>query len=200
MSTSTSVIVISNIYDQKTVSTRPFTFMSGFTNSWQIAYPIQIRWKAEGLSTTSSDATVSAGTVSRTGVTASSTSTATATRSNNEPSHSKLSTGAIVGIAIGAFVFFALLAAAILFVYRNRKRRPEPLPPMREASDSGPYLRPELDTNGMQKPANIIQVCMLLLHSCLSLSLEIFRSLSIKYNVLRKLLQSNRTHNSTRDL
>ena len=50
LATSTNVVVLNNIFDQQTLSTRPWTVPASLEaeeyGSWQIAYPIRIRQKA----------------------------------------------------------------------------------------------------------------------------------------------------------
>ncbi|SPO06927.1 uncharacterized protein DNG_09621 [Cephalotrichum gorgonifer] len=109
LSTTTQVVVLDNIFNQEVLSTRTFTLDPGFLNSWQLAYPIQVR--------------------SRTGDTFTSDSQPTETSPGRQDSPedagggSSLSTGAIVGIVFGVLFFFALVAAAVLTFILLRRRR-----------------------------------------------------------------------------
>ncbi|KAK2738163.1 hypothetical protein FQN55_000783 [Onygenales sp. PD_40] len=122
LSTSTSVIVLNNLYDQKTVSTRPFSLDSvAMSASYQIAYPIQVR--------------------SRLGETIPTASFPTATdqsggNPNDAPGGSGaggggLSTGAIIGLSFGVFFAVALVVSGVLFfLYKVRwaARKEPPIP------------------------------------------------------------------------
>ncbi|KAH6886934.1 hypothetical protein B0T10DRAFT_575324 [Thelonectria olida] len=127
LSTSTEVVVMDDITNQETLSTRKFTLSPGMSNSWQVAYPIQIRWRAVDF-----QADTSTTAASETGIATSLTTipaTATGdTDSSQTSSHSSsdngshLSTGAIVGIAVGSFFFALLLAGVLACILLRRKR------------------------------------------------------------------------------
>ncbi|KAK2797554.1 hypothetical protein FQN50_009149 [Emmonsiellopsis sp. PD_5] len=123
LSTSTSVIVLNNLYDQKTVSTRPFSLDSvAMSASYQIAYPIQVRSR-----------------LGETIPTALATDTSRPSNPNNAPGGSGadggggggLSTGAIIGLSFGVFIAVALVVSGVLFfLYKIRwaARKEPPIP------------------------------------------------------------------------
>jgi len=101
---STRVIVLDNLFNQKTVSTRPFVIQTPYDYQYQLAYPIQIR--------TRTDSTVS-------------TSTSTISAQTNTPpvkqNHAGLSPGAIAGISIGTFIAVGSFVLGVLYlIYRIR--------------------------------------------------------------------------------
>jgi hypothetical protein len=79
----TTVIVVDNLIDEKTLSTSTWTLPTTFEFSWQVAYPIQVRTNANAVA-------------SSTGSTASSQQTTTASQAGSSP----LSTGSIAGISV----------------------------------------------------------------------------------------------------
>jgi hypothetical protein len=115
--------------------------MSGFINSFQIAYPIQIRWKAGDFG----------GTVSATMTTTTTTGVAPTKATSTGPPdlvtspHKSISTGAIVGIAFGGFITLALLAIAILYLFiKKRQFQPPGSSLSQTLPTSNPYEKPEL--------------------------------------------------------
>jgi hypothetical protein len=127
LSTSTEVVMIDNIFNQKTISTREFTLKQGMPNSWQVAYPIQIRWRAADFQTHASTTAASEARTESSIANPSATTTDTdslETSSHTSPKNeSHLSTGAIIGIALGAFFFALVLAAAVsAYILIRRKR------------------------------------------------------------------------------
>jgi hypothetical protein len=101
-----------NIFDQKALSVETWTVPSS-SSYYQMVFPIQVRSQSgETIPKTSS-------------ASAPSTSTAGANTTSATPissSHGSLSTGAIVGIAFGAFFALAfLIAGVMLFLYKNKK-------------------------------------------------------------------------------
>lgn len=111
------VTVDNNIYDQRSMTQYTYT-ATGATTWWQIAWPIQIRWKERDLLATATTST-----------TATSSITPTA-GSNATQISSGLSTGAIVGIVLGclAALAFALGTLCFLCLQRRRQRRLQPQP------------------------------------------------------------------------
>ncbi|KAH8648210.1 hypothetical protein BGZ60DRAFT_521140 [Tricladium varicosporioides] len=100
LSTATTVIVVDNIFNQKTLSTSTWTPQPGYELSWQAVYPIQVRTRAIEVTPTAAPSP---------GTTASSVSGLTPSQSLSpspttatERSNSLLSPGAIAGIVISA--------------------------------------------------------------------------------------------------
>ncbi|KAH8902629.1 hypothetical protein BR93DRAFT_931857 [Coniochaeta sp. PMI_546] len=143
LSTSTPVVVIDNIFDQKTLSTRTFTLPPTLSYSWQIAYPIQIRWKSGDFAQAS---------VTSTSSTSTSTTSSPASSIGGGPTGSRLSTRAIAGIVIGVVIFVLLLGsliAAIILLMRRRRQ------PQTTASYSGStYLPPNNQAQDMSMAAH----------------------------------------------
>lgn len=133
LSTSTSVTVLDNVFQQNVLSTRIWTLPTELAYSWQIAYPIQVRWKSGDFDP------------------AKKTSTDPSTESTSSPktsdtSHSSsgggdgLSKGAIAGIVVGVVVFLLLVAALIgslLFIARMRRRQTQQQPPGTQLPPAG---------------------------------------------------------------
>lgn len=108
LSTSTEVVVLNDIFSQETESKRPFTLAPGMPNSWQIAYPIQVRSKSgdtfDEMETSSGGG---AGTVGG---------------GSGNGSGGRLSTGAIVGIVFGALAMVGLFVLAAFFLLLRKRR------------------------------------------------------------------------------
>lgn len=111
------VTVDNNIYDQRSMTQYTYT-ATGATTWWQIAWPIQIRWKERDLLATATTST-----------TATSSITPTA-GSNATQISSGLSTGAIVGIVLGCLAALAFVLGILCFLclQRRRQRRLQPQP------------------------------------------------------------------------
>ncbi|KAK6530238.1 hypothetical protein TWF694_003602 [Orbilia ellipsospora] len=114
LSTPTSAVVMDNIFDQKTLSTKSWT-LSGNSFSWQAVYPIQVRARA-----TDSQPTPTTDTTS-------SITSSVLTTSPNQSSESKpkpqLSTGALVGIVIAGTCSTIGLCLIIGFLIRRYLRK-----------------------------------------------------------------------------
>jgi hypothetical protein len=102
LSTQTTVIVVDNIFDQKTLSTSSWTLPSGSGASYQVVYPIQVR----------------------TGVNdAISTATTTPTTSSTK-SGSRLNTASIVGVAVSVTCSVLGLIFGVGFkIWKHRKQQ-----------------------------------------------------------------------------
>ncbi|KAK2801542.1 hypothetical protein FQN51_005249 [Onygenales sp. PD_10] len=124
LTTSTTVVMLDNVFNQESTSMRPETIDPGDKGVSQLAYPIQIRFRKGETPT----ATATSGTAS---------STPTNTDAG-EPGPSKaLSTGAIVGIALGAFATVIICLSLFLFYrYKTKKGKagPQPAPVVPMAS------------------------------------------------------------------
>ncbi|KAK2748588.1 hypothetical protein FQN55_004141 [Onygenales sp. PD_40] len=124
LTTSTTVVMLDNVFNQESTSMRPETIDPGDKGVSQLAYPIQIRFRKG--ETPTATATATSGTAS---------STPTNTDAG-EPGPSKaLSTGAIVGIALGAFATVIICLSLFLFYrYKTKKGKaalqPAPVAPM----------------------------------------------------------------------
>lgn len=138
LSTGTQVVtVMDNIYDQSSLSQYTYTW-TGVTTWWQIAWPIQIRWKESDFSlTTNSGGPLATATSNLpSGATGSTTTPVAATPS-------QLSGGAIAGIAVAAILAAALFFGipAFLFFYLRRKARSrtigQPQPPAGHGTGPG---------------------------------------------------------------
>jgi hypothetical protein len=99
----TEYTVMDNLIDQRVDHTEPYTFEPGFTEDLVIAYPIQIRLPATGISSPSPNTSVP--------------------QQSQYSSGPALSTGAIVGIAVGGFLGLLIACFAVYFVLRIRKQR-----------------------------------------------------------------------------
>lgn len=119
------------MFDQEVVSTRTFSLAPDMGASWQIAIPIQIRWGG------ADDSTQPPPTVSSTDDTDPTASSATNGVDNPGESSpegngsdgrgsSSLSTGGIVGIAIGLFAFGLLCAGLGFFLFRRHRKQQPP--------------------------------------------------------------------------
>lgn len=96
------------------ISIRTFTPPDTASFDWQIAYPIQVRWKSGDFDEAERTST---------GASGSSTASDTGVRGG-------LSTGAIVGIVVGTVIFLLLVAAlvgALLFIVKMRRRQAQQL-------------------------------------------------------------------------
>lgn len=118
LSTSTHVVVLDNIFNQKTLSTRQFSLATDFAFSYQVAWPIQIRWREgdtfDALPSTTKSSSGSSSTDPQGGD--------SSRDSSGGSSGNSLSGGAIAGIVIGALVFVALVVGVVLLVFLLRKR------------------------------------------------------------------------------
>lgn len=124
LATPTTVIVVDNIFDQKTLSTSTWTLESGFQYSWQAVYPIQVR--TGGVESTS------APTPTITGGSASPTAPATATQTSPPTSsgskQSVLSPGGVIGlsVSIGCSVITMLFGIGWkIWKYRKQQKEKE---------------------------------------------------------------------------
>lgn len=98
------MVVLDDIYSQETQSTREFSLDAGMANSWQIAYPIQVRSRpGDDFDATDSDGGGGGGS-------------------------GGLSTSAIVGIVFGALAFVALFVLAVFFLLLRKRRAQAPGP------------------------------------------------------------------------
>ena len=93
-STPTAVIVVDNIFDQKTLSTSTWSLESGDQASWQAVYPIQVR--TGGVESTSAPAIIS-GTTSGS---ASPIVTQTSPPTSSGRKQSVLSPGGVIGLSV----------------------------------------------------------------------------------------------------
>lgn len=136
--TTTEVVVLDNLFNQKTLSTKLYTPPSRPDRDpvyeWEVAYPIQIRWRSEDLV----DPTTSG--------TAPPTPTSTPEPSSNDGNTNSLSAGAIAGIVIGAVVGVSLIIAATIAVFVVVRRR-------RRAAAYGPLHREQQSES--QAPASL---------------------------------------------
>lgn len=124
------------MFDQNVESTTTFSLEPNMGASYQIAYPIQIRWGGSDESTTQQSSTTS---------TSNFDSTASSTIAKHDGSSSSLSTGGIVGIALGLFTFGLICAGLGLFLFRRYRKQkllvgshtqPTPLYPHPQTSPS----------------------------------------------------------------
>lgn len=121
LSTPTAVIVVDNIFDQKTLSTSTWSLESGFQGSWQAVYPIQVR--TGGVKSTSAPTIISGS--------SSPTAPATATQASATTSGSKesvLSPGGVIGlsVSIGCSVITMLFGIGWkVWKYRKEKKEKE---------------------------------------------------------------------------
>ncbi|OBT73188.1 hypothetical protein VF21_08707 [Pseudogymnoascus sp. 05NY08] len=165
LSTPTGVIVVDNIFDQKTLSTSSWTPASGLPSSWQAVYPIQVRIRANDVIPTATSTTETNSASSSGSQTPTETSSNPAQTSSNPPSSSGSSTpvGAIVGGVIGGVAVLAIIAAIAIWMIirsRNRRRNDSPLPPynpqLSDPYDNGggaaPILGGMLDKGATQPP------------------------------------------------
>lgn len=140
------MIVVDNIFDQKTLSTSSWTPASGLTASWQAVYPIQVRIRANEViptatSTTETNSASSSGTQPPTETNSKPAQTSSDTSSS---SSSSTPVGAIAGGVIGGFAVLCIIVAiAIWMILRARKRRlnnPQPSNPYDNGGGAGPIL------------------------------------------------------------
>ncbi|KAH7398599.1 hypothetical protein BKA66DRAFT_437643 [Pyrenochaeta sp. MPI-SDFR-AT-0127] len=114
----TSAIVLDNIFNQKTLSTRQVVLPTIYDVQWQLAYPIQIRTRTSSAVTTSTQSMLPV-----------------------QQHHTELSPGATAGIAIGVVLAVGIFVLGGLYLFTARKRgiaasqRP-----------NGQWDAPELDT------------------------------------------------------
>lgn len=102
LSTATTVIVVDNIFDQKTLSTSSWTLPAESGYSWQAVYPIQVRTGAND---------------------ASSTATTTPAATSSTKSSSSLNTASIVGVAVSVTCSVLGLVFGIGFkIWKHRKQ------------------------------------------------------------------------------
>jgi hypothetical protein len=128
----TSVIVLDNIFVQSIVSTRswtlPLSMATQGQEQWQIAYPLQIRWKdGDWKSGTAAITTGGGGSSSiPTGTQASSGPTATflGNSAATSSSSSKLSAGSIAGIVTGSVSAVVGILGFAFKVYKWRHPKP----------------------------------------------------------------------------
>ncbi|KFY70227.1 hypothetical protein V499_09351 [Pseudogymnoascus sp. VKM F-103] len=143
LSTPTTVIVVDNIFDQKTLSTSSWTPASGLPSSWQAVYPIQVRIRANEViptatSTTETNSALPTGTQPPTETNSNPAQTSSDTSSS---SSSSTPVGAIVGGVIGGLALLCIIAAFAIWMVirsRNQRRNNPPLPPY-NPQQSGPY-------------------------------------------------------------
>jgi hypothetical protein len=123
------VTIIDNIYSQRAISTYTYTGVS-YQTWWQIAWPIQIRWKAQDLSLTTSSplpntqVTISVPSFTTSTISSSSvpTSLSSFTPTSTSPSPTDiLNVGAEVGSIVGAIVGFAAVVATIYYGHNQIK-------------------------------------------------------------------------------
>jgi len=132
LSTSTTIIVMDNIYSQRTVSTRPFVLGAGFQAEWQIAYPIQIRSRKGETIPTSQRPSATATTTSSyansilsaapSGTQSSLPISTSSAQPSPEQGSPRLATGAIIGIAFGSVTTLIIIIGLLLF-YLNERRK-----------------------------------------------------------------------------
>jgi len=108
LSTSTHVVVLDNIFNQKTLSTRQFNLRTDFAFSYQVAWPIQVRWKEGDSFDALPSTTKSSSGSGSTDPQGEDSSRDSSGDSSGDSSRNSLSGGAIAGIVIGALVFVAL--------------------------------------------------------------------------------------------
>ena len=101
LTSSTEVIVLNNMHDQVTLSTRGLDVDPMLGGPKQIAYPIQIRWRNDD---TFDSPTGFGG-------------------QDGADGGGDLSTGAIVGIVVGAVVFVGAVVGAVFVVLVRRQKR-----------------------------------------------------------------------------
>ena len=109
-----------NLIDQKVLSVETWTAAPSYP-LYEIVYPIQVRMKSGdtfATITSSASGDITGGSTTTTPAVGSITGGSLSETGN----HSHLSTGAIVGIAIGSFFAIALVVAGILF-FVNKSRR-----------------------------------------------------------------------------
>jgi hypothetical protein len=140
--TTTSVIVVDNLFDQSTLSTRGYTIPPGFEGQYQLAYPIQVRQGGTGTGVPPYIAASQTGSISP----------PTGTTTTNSPSAQPLlSAGAIAGIAVGAFLGGALLiAVAIRLTFKmTLRKRIHNASQFHTGEASTAVYKPELDGRGV---------------------------------------------------
>lgn len=134
LSTSTSVIVLNNIYQQQIVSTRSFTVPSGDAYMYEIAYPIQVRYK-EGETIPTGAVSSSSSNVGSAVLSQSQSQRSPSDGSSGSKSGGGLSGGAIAGILIGAIAALALVVVAVLLLLLYRKNKSKQVSPSAEGAD-----------------------------------------------------------------
>jgi hypothetical protein len=134
LATSTNVVVINNIFDQQTVSTRPWTLgqsmQAAGISSNQIAYPLQIRWKqgdfAPATATKISGASTTGARTSAT-KTGAQSSSSPAAQSGSSKSSSALSTGGLAGIITGVISAVVGVAGLAFRIYKWKHPKKPPV-------------------------------------------------------------------------
>ncbi|KAK6538138.1 hypothetical protein TWF694_011020 [Orbilia ellipsospora] len=125
LSSSTNVVVMDNIFNQKTLSTRSWTLSGNAPFYWQGAYPIQVRAKAMDFLPISTTADITSSITSSV-LTTITSPIVTATQSQESKSSPQLSTGTIVGIVIAttlSTIGFALGVGFLIYRYLRKVRR-----------------------------------------------------------------------------
>jgi len=121
LSTSTVLTLVGGIYNQEILSTEEWQLPSGWVNAAEIAYPIQIRFKSQELTSSGTETWIKS-----TAALSESGSTTPQSSSTAQPSsQSGLSTGAKIGLGVGLGVGIPLLILSIVFgiiFYRKRTR------------------------------------------------------------------------------
>ncbi|KAH6672999.1 hypothetical protein B0J14DRAFT_61421 [Halenospora varia] len=124
LSTPTPVIVVDNIFNQKTLSISTWTPLSGFEHSWQVVYPIQVRTRAIEATSTTTMSTSTTSPSESVSFSSQPPSTLTSTSTPTQHSSSLLSPGAIAGIVISATCsVLGLLFGAGFKIWKYRKQQ-----------------------------------------------------------------------------
>ena len=95
-------------------------------SSWQIAYPIQIRWGGSDSEPKTTAATTTGGGTAQVTQTSGPIATSTGTSTSASPTtSSKLSTGSIVGIITGSISAVAAVGGLVFKIYKWKAKKQE---------------------------------------------------------------------------
>ncbi|ORX96072.1 hypothetical protein BCR34DRAFT_607747 [Clohesyomyces aquaticus] len=122
VSTTTSIFVMDDINHQSRLSWRSYDSAESGYQGWVVAYPIQVRMGGPSTSSLESSGVHTSATSTHSGA------AETGTKLGSLNTSDKLSTGAIIGIALGGFIGVALLLLGCLWLLRRRRRVPVSVP------------------------------------------------------------------------